>query len=108
LRKEEGLRPGMSPDEVTNHIMANRDADQEADMVEEAAKPGADAQKPVIKTEKSEPKAAKSESKSPKSESNTAKSEVSEGQHDMFGEGPASGSKNDENNTDGETKGDQS
>lgn len=32
LRKEEGLRPGMSPEEITNHIMRNREreADEEA------------------------------------------------------------------------------
>lgn len=26
LRKEEGLRPGMSPQQITEHIMSNRDA----------------------------------------------------------------------------------
>ncbi|TNE63059.1 MAG: twin-arginine translocase subunit TatB [Alphaproteobacteria bacterium] len=31
LRKKEGLRPGMSPEEVTRHIMANRDREEKVD-----------------------------------------------------------------------------
>lgn len=89
LREEEGLRPGMSPGEITDHIMARR----EAEMVDEAAKPDDNTPKPAKNPEKSEPKPPKSESKSPKSEPNTAKSEVSPeispdvsgGQQDMFG-----------------------
>ncbi len=34
LRKQEGLRPGMSPEEITEHIMANRE--QEAQGLAEA------------------------------------------------------------------------
>jgi sec-independent protein translocase protein TatB len=30
LREEEGLRPGMSPEEVTEHILANREAEEAA------------------------------------------------------------------------------
>ncbi len=82
LREEEGLRPGMSPGEITEHILANR----EAEMVDEAAKPGPNDEKPAEKLEKPEPKLAKPESKPPKSEPNSPKSEVSDGQHDMFGE----------------------
>ena len=31
LRKKEGLRPGMSPEEITNHIMSNREREAAAD-----------------------------------------------------------------------------
>ena len=88
LREEEGLRPGMSPGEITEHILANR----ESEMVDEAAKPDSKTEKPVEKDEISGTKPAKSESKSQKSESNSPKSEVSaaqeslDGQHDMFGQ----------------------
>lgn len=37
LRKEEGLRPGMSPQEVTEHIMANREAEEAATLNESEA-----------------------------------------------------------------------
>ncbi|MCK0070545.1 Sec-independent protein translocase subunit TatA/TatB [Kordiimonas laminariae] len=48
LRKEEGLRPGMSPEEITEHIMANREHEAQglADATEEADK------KPVDKGDK--------------------------------------------------------
>jgi len=44
LRKEEGLRPGMSPEEITEHILANREreakeAKQNAEQASEAAEP---------------------------------------------------------------------
>lgn len=88
LREEEGLRPGMSPGEITDHIMSNR----EADMVDEAAKLDAGDEKSTGKTEKSEEKTAKIESNSVKSEKKSAKfdpsgakTEFLEGQHDMFG-----------------------
>lgn len=95
LREEEGLRPGMSPGEITEHILSNR----EADMVDEAAKSASDQQKLTDEPEKSEekpakieskpaksePKAGKSESKSAKSEPGRVKTEFLEGQHDMFG-----------------------
>lgn len=40
LRKEEGLRPGMSPEEITEHIMANREREAQglAEATEEAEK----------------------------------------------------------------------
>lgn len=31
LRKKEGLRPGMSPEEITNHIMSNRGRETASD-----------------------------------------------------------------------------
>ncbi|NVJ97646.1 MAG: twin-arginine translocase subunit TatB [Alphaproteobacteria bacterium] len=41
LRKKEGLRPGMSPEEITNHIMANRDkeaSEEQGDRPADASK----------------------------------------------------------------------
>jgi len=35
LRKQEGLRPGMSPEEITDHIMKNRESEEAAAMAEE-------------------------------------------------------------------------
>lgn len=57
LRKEEGLRPGMSAAEVTEHILANREA-------EEAASANMPEQKPEV----SEPEAPKSENSKPESQ----------------------------------------
>jgi len=68
LRKQEGLRPGMSASEITEHILSNRDADEAADANVSPEKPA----KPEEKTEKSENKSAKKESKSVKSESSDA------------------------------------
>lgn len=44
LRKKEGLRPGMSAEEITDHILANRakEAAQDADEAVAAAKPNAE------------------------------------------------------------------
>ena len=41
LRKEEGLRPGMSPEEITEHILANkeREAVENAGLPEEGDEP---------------------------------------------------------------------
>jgi len=41
LRKKEGLRPGMSAEEITNHIMRNREREAEAE-----GKATADSNKP--------------------------------------------------------------
>lgn len=59
LRKEEGLRPGMSPEEVTEHIMANRERDKK---VVKAV--NSDDQPEPEKTETPKPGANKTEVKS--------------------------------------------
>ncbi|WP_262691372.1 Sec-independent protein translocase protein TatB [Kordiimonas aestuarii] len=51
LKKKEGLRPGMSPEEVTDHIMKNREAEEAAAMAKEPIKRKSDG------TTKAEPKA---------------------------------------------------
>ncbi|WP_417457373.1 Sec-independent protein translocase protein TatB [Kordiimonas sp.] len=38
LRKKEGLRPGMSPEEITNHIMKNREAEEAEEAMKVAKK----------------------------------------------------------------------
>ncbi|WP_417463443.1 Sec-independent protein translocase protein TatB [Kordiimonas sp.] len=38
LRKKEGLRPGMSPEEITNHIMKNREAEEAEEAIKVAKK----------------------------------------------------------------------
>jgi len=51
LRKAEGLRPGMSPEEVTDHILANRERETQAVSGKEAAnnpKEGESAKKQVV------------------------------------------------------------
>ncbi len=73
LRKEEGLRPGMSASEVTEHILANRDAEEAADVNVSPEK----AEKSAEKPEKSEQKSPKNESKSAKKESKSTKSDSS-------------------------------
>ncbi len=47
LRKQEGLRPGMSPEEVTNHILRNREreAEEKAEAKPGDHKPKSDADK---------------------------------------------------------------
>lgn len=64
LRKEEGLRPGMSPEEITEHILANK----EREAVENI---GADAEIDAA--------APKSDEKSAKNNKNEAKSNVAAG-----------------------------
>ena len=62
LKKKEGLRPGMSPEEITDHIMKNREAEEAAAMAnervakDETAKPasGADDAAKIIKKKKPE------------------------------------------------------
>jgi len=72
LRKEEGLRPGMSAREITDHILANREAEEAAEANKSAEKP-----------EKSEDTPAKLESKSAKNESKSAKSESDDAKTDQ-------------------------
>lgn len=42
LKKEEGLRPGMSPEEITDHIMKNREAEEAAAMAKDRVNKDAD------------------------------------------------------------------
>lgn len=65
LRKEEGLRPGMSPDEVTEHIMAKRE--------KEARDNAGDPPKPAPDTPKKKEHAAKKESNAPKKQPKSQK-----------------------------------
>ncbi|NVJ70282.1 MAG: twin-arginine translocase subunit TatB [Alphaproteobacteria bacterium] len=46
LREKEGLRPGMSPDEITNHIMRNREREADERKKAESKKPESEASKP--------------------------------------------------------------
>lgn len=64
LRKEEGLRPGMSPEEITEHILANK----EREAVENI---GADEEIDAV--------APKSDEKSAKNNENEAKPNVAAG-----------------------------
>jgi len=76
LREQEGLRPGMSASEITDHILANRDAEEAADANVSPDKPEKSEEKlpkSEVKPAKSEEKPAKKESKSAKTKSNDAK-----------------------------------
>ncbi|WP_417450254.1 Sec-independent protein translocase protein TatB [Kordiimonas sp.] len=53
LKKKEGLRPGMSPEDITDHIMKNREAEEAAEMAKEPIKRKSDG------TTKTGPKAPK-------------------------------------------------
>ncbi|MBO6503889.1 MAG: twin-arginine translocase subunit TatB [Kordiimonadaceae bacterium] len=64
LRKEEGLRPGMSPEEITEHILANK----EREAIENI---GAD--------EESDDAGPKTNEKSSKSDENGPKASTAEG-----------------------------
>ncbi len=64
LRKEEGLRPGMSPEEITEHILANK----EREAVENI---GTDAESDAVPP--------KSEENSSKTDENEAKPNVTAG-----------------------------
>lgn len=81
LRREEGLRPGMSPEEVTNHILANkeREARQNADAPEN----------PAPSASKDEPDTPKTEPKSQEMEQNPAKMAEKNKKNDPSGEPPA-------------------
>lgn len=70
LRKEEGLRPGMSPEEITEHILAGkeREARKNADEpVDGSSSPEEKAKKPAKKSENQQ-KESENEAKSGSSE----------------------------------------
>ncbi len=79
LRKEEGLRPGMSPEEVTKHILANK----EREAVENAGLPEKEqtTEKDEPKAQKTEEKALKKEEKATKTDSDGSNSHPAEGGH---------------------------
>ncbi len=82
LRKQEGLRPGMSPQEITEHIMANkeREAVENAGLPEEAPdKPSKKNENSPKNDEKPQEKVKKAPKKSPeKAKSQTKKSSKTE------------------------------
>jgi sec-independent protein translocase protein TatB len=52
LRKKEGLRPGMSPEEITDHIMKNRESEEAAAMADEPVNKDAEAAPKTDDTDK--------------------------------------------------------
>lgn len=58
LRKEEGLRPGMSPEEITEHILANkeREAVENAGLPEESDEPAPKTEEKSVKKEETSSK----------------------------------------------------
>ncbi len=72
LRKEEGLRPGMSPQEITEHILANK----EREALENIGDPVESETKPGEVEPKTEQKAPKMQPESPKKQSEPAKPET--------------------------------
>lgn len=57
LRKSEGLRPGMSPEEITDHILANREREAQKSAEQKNAEQESDAAEPVPAPNEGEGKA---------------------------------------------------
>ncbi|WP_262696368.1 Sec-independent protein translocase protein TatB [Kordiimonas aquimaris] len=72
LRKEEGLRPGMSPSEITEHIMTNREEENSIASPKQKAT-ASNPQKPPTESQKAEkkPKSSKSSAQKDKKKSDS-------------------------------------